>query len=134
MQRLLETCTPAQINLLIEVLQAVQPRNTESAAPNAAGSTESSPEEYQQRMSWQLRPARGDDEEKLPTACSPLHSGRDTFWDLRTFTEIFTTTPLGVDDLVKHCHEVGNAMAESNSAPNTKPRSMQRPAWQLGLV
>jgi hypothetical protein len=58
----------------------------------------------------------------------------NTFSNLRTFPEIFTTTSLGVDALAKHCHEVGYAMAQSNGASNTKPRSMQRPAWQPGLV
>jgi hypothetical protein len=38
MQGLLETCTPTQINQLIEALQAAHPRNAESAAPNAASS------------------------------------------------------------------------------------------------
>ena len=48
--------------------------------------------------------------------------------DVNMFPENFPTTSLGVDDLVKHCHEVGYAMAESSAAPNTKLRPMQRPA------
>lgn len=38
MQGLLETCTPTQINQFIEALQAAQPRNVESVAPNVASS------------------------------------------------------------------------------------------------
>jgi hypothetical protein len=51
-----------------------------------------------------------------------------------TFPETFTATSLSVDALVKHCHEADYAVAESNGAPNTKMRSMPRPAWQPGLV
>ena len=78
MQGLLEPCTPAQINQLIEVLQAVHPRNAESAAPNVFSLTDLSfATEYRQRMGWQLGPARADDEEEMPTARSPLRSGRE---------------------------------------------------------
>ena len=38
MQNFLDTCTPTQVNQLIEALQATQPRNAESVAPNAASS------------------------------------------------------------------------------------------------
>ena len=38
MQSIVETCSPTQINQLIEALQATQPRNAESATPNAASS------------------------------------------------------------------------------------------------
>ena len=39
--------------------------------------------------------------------------------DPNTFPENFTTTSLSVDDLVKHCYEVGYVKAGSNGAPNT---------------
>ncbi len=79
-------------------------------------------------MGWQLGPARADDEEKMPTARAPLHSERfGVPGDLHHYLS------LCVDGLVKYCHEFGYAMADSNGVPNTKPRSMQRPVWQLGL-
>lgn len=37
---------------------------------------------------------------------------------MSSFPEGYTTTSLSVDDLVKHCHEIGYATAESNGAPN----------------
>ena len=38
MQSLVESCTPTQLNQIIETLRAAQPRNAESAASNAASS------------------------------------------------------------------------------------------------
>jgi hypothetical protein len=79
-------------------------------------------------MDWQLGLARADDEENMPQLTRLFTPA------VNTFPENFTTISLSVDDQVKHCHEVGYAMTESNAAPNTKPRSMQRPARQLGPV
>ena len=58
-------------------------------------------EEYPQRMSLQLDPARADDKEKLPRLTRLFAPNLDTF------LENFTTTSLSVDRLVKRCYEVG---------------------------
>ena len=71
------------------------------------------PEEYQQRMGWQLVEARVNDEEKMPMLA------RLFIPDLSSFPESYTTTSLGVDDLVKYCYEVGYAIAETSGAPIT---------------
>lgn len=64
-------------------------------------------------MGWQLDRARAADVEKMRQLT------RLFIPNLNTFPENFTTTSLGVDDLVKHCYEVGYVKPGSNSAPNT---------------
>ena len=73
-------------------------------------------------MDWQLSPARADDGDKMPQLTRLFTP------DVNTFPENFTTTSLCVDDLVKRCNEIGYATTETNAAPNTKMRPVQRPA------
>ena len=89
-----------------------------------------SPSEYQQTMGWQLSPAKAGDEvcyvhQKLFSSTLTLYEQekvpqltRSFVPSLNMLSEKYTTTSLGVDDLVKHCYAVGYAGAESNGTPS----------------
>nr|ADB11119.1 mating-type 1-1 protein [Pseudocercospora musae] len=70
------------------------------------------PEEYLQRMGWQLSPPQDGDQDKMPQIIRLFTPSLDTF------PEKFTTTTLSADDLVNHCYAMGYGKASNNDSQN----------------
>ena len=68
------------------------------------------PEQYQQKMSWQLCPPKEDDKDKVPQAVRMFKPNFDTF------EAVYTTTNLSVDNLVEHCTAAGYIKGPAKAA------------------